>query len=680
MGLIEGMVSGFLQSISLVVLPYLIVGAVFGLIIGVIPGLSGHFAMAMAVTFLYSMEPEAGIAFLLGTHATVAQGGAITAILFSIPGTAQNAATMLDGPAMRDRGEAGVAVGAAMTSCFLGAAFGAITLALMIPVLREVVLVFGPSEIVVLVFLALTFVAVLGKEDLIRGLIAALLGLLLAMVGLDNVTNTERFTFGADSLRDGLSLVPVVLGLFAVAEMISLWTDGGPLANDQRQTLSSRQLQQQIFRGVIAALRRWWLVLRCSAIGTLMGLIPGLGSAPASFVAYGHAKQTSKSKKTFGRGNIEGVIGPEAANDAVEGGALASTIAFGIPGSSSMAILLSGLFVLGLETGPEMLNNHVDIIFIMIFTIIIGNLIGTAIGVFLYNPVSRAAEFRASVLVPVLIAIIVTGAYAAERSLFDIGVALAFGFFGYFMKYLNYSRSALLIGFVLGFMLEKNLYLALVLDGPLFFTDPIPLALAFTAALFLAYNVTTIYRDQRKNSKAAPQRERQHESGDLSSSGGAGALASEYWFLAVLGAVVLAAFLEGLSYQLVSSRTPFVIMAPLLALLAWHALRLSRGQGIDDPGGASRLTNAKIGSLKKVAVMAGLMALMLMLITVLGHYVGIFICGLALMRFTAKEELLISVAAPLLTAGLIFLVFEYGFDIDLYDGLLFRYFAGYRDF
>ena len=498
MTIIEGMLSGFTQSISLAVFPYLFVGSLFGLIIGVIPGLSGHFAMAMAVTFLYTMEPGAGIAFILGAHATVAQGGGLTAILFSTPGTGQNAATLLDGPAMRDKGEAGIAVGAAMASCFLGATFGAIVLGLLIPVLREVVLFFGPPEIFILAFLALTFVAVLGKEDMTRSLIAAMLGLLMAMIGVDNVTNTYRFTMGFDALGDGLSLVPVILGLFAVAEMIDLWARGGSLARGVPQALSARDTQMQIFRGIGLAFKHWWLVMRCSAIGTTMGLIPGLGSAPAAFVAYGHAKQTSKDRDSFGTGNVKGVIAPEASNDAVEGGALASTIAFGIPGSSSMAILLSGLFILGLETGPQMLTSNVDIIFIMIFTIIIGNFIGTIFGMFLVNPLSRATSIRAELMVPVLMAVIVTGAYAGDRSIFDIGVALVFGVIGYVMKILNYSRAALLIGFVLGFAVEKNLYIALQLDGPYFLFEPIPLGLMTVTIVFLGWNVFAIYRDRKR--------------------------------------------------------------------------------------------------------------------------------------------------------------------------------------
>lgn len=498
MGIVDGLLSGFLQSISIEVFPYLLAGSLLGLMIGVIPGLGGHFAMAMVIPFLYSLDPAPGIAFLLGAHATVAQGGGLTAIFFSTPGTGQNAATLLDGPPMRNKGLGAMAAGAALTACFLGATFGAFTLALLLPVLQQIVLFFGPPEIFVLAFLALTFVAVLGKEDLSRSLIAALAGLLLAMIGLDNVTNQERFTFGLLELRDGLELVPVILGLFAVAEMFELWVGGGTLTGEGHRRLSARETQKQIFQGVISAFKHWWLVLRCSAIGVTMGLIPGLGSAAAAFIAYGHAKQSSKTKDTFGKGNIEGVIGSEAANDAVEGGALASTIAFGVPGSSSMAILLSALFVLGQETGLNMVTTRVDVVFIMIFTIIIGNFIGMVGGMFLVNPLSRVTGLRGGIMVPVLIAIVFTGAFAVGRSWFDIGVALVFGVIGYLMKELDYSRAALLIGFVLGFPVERNLYLALQLSGPYFIFDPIPLTLTLIMILFLGYNGWTILRDRRR--------------------------------------------------------------------------------------------------------------------------------------------------------------------------------------
>lgn len=499
MGILEGFVSGLFQAFSFDVFPYLLVGSLFGLIVGVIPGLSGHFAMAMAIPFLYTMEPNAGVAFILGAHATVAQGGGITAILFSTPGTGQNAATMLDGPPMRRQGLGGQAVGAALLACFMGATFGAVALAVLLPVLQEASLLFGPPEIVILSFLALTFVAVLGKEDMARSLVAALLGLMLAMVGLDNVTNQARFTFDSFALIDGLPLVPVILGLFAVSEMFDLFIRGGSLSDSSDgKVMSMRETQRQIFSGMKITLQKWWLVMRCSSIGTLMGLVPGLGSAPAAFVAYGHAKQTSKDKASFGKGNIEGVIGSESANDAVEGGALASTIAFGIPGSSSMAILLGGLFILGMETGPRMMISHLDIVFVMIFTIVIGNLIGTIFGMFLVNPLTRATFLRSSILVPVLICIVFTGAYVVHNAWFEMVIALVFGILGYVMKELNYSRAAMLIGLVLGYAIEKNLYLALQLDGPRFYLDPVPLTLVLITVVFLAWNIWTFIRDRKK--------------------------------------------------------------------------------------------------------------------------------------------------------------------------------------
>jgi TctA family transporter len=454
--------------------------------------------MAMVIPFLYTMEPAAGIAFLLGAHSTVSQGGGLTAILFNIPGTGSNVATLFDGAMMRNQGRGGVAVGVAMTSCFLGAAFGSLVISLLLPALRHIVLMFGPPEIFVLVILALTFVAVLGDGHMHKSILASLGGLLLAMVGMDNVTNQERYTFGLLELQDGLELVPVILGLFAVAEMFDLWAKGGSLVGERADNLTARETQRQIFHGVRQAFRHWWLVLRCSTIGTTMGLIPGLGSAAASFVAYGHAKQTSKNKETFGKGNIEGVIGPESAIDAVEGGALASTVAFGIPGSSSMAILLAGLFVLGMETGPKMVSENVDFVFLMIFTIVIGNFIGTIAGMFMINPLTRLSGIRGSVLVPVLITIIFTGAYAVNFAWFDIGITVIFGILGYLMKELSYSRAALLIGFVLGFSIEKNLYLALQLSGPYFIFEPLPLALATVTAAFLGYNIWAYIRNGQK--------------------------------------------------------------------------------------------------------------------------------------------------------------------------------------
>ena len=663
MGIFEAVVSGFLQATSLQVLPYLLGGAMFGLILGVIPGLGGHFAMAMVIPFLYGLSPAAGIAFLLGSHSTVAQGGGLTAILFSTPGCGQNAATLLDGPPMRKNGLAGLAAGASLTACFLGALFGVIALALLIPVLQQLVSIFGPAEIFVLVLLALTFVAVLGKEDIIRSLIAGLAGLALAMVGLENITNQERFTFGLLGLVDGLPLVPVILGLFAIAEMIDLWVEGGSLSGIRTRRLSAKDTQKQIFQGMATTFKHWWLALRCSSIGTIMGLVPGLGSTAAAFVAYGHAKQTSKSSETFGQGNIEGVIAAESANDAVEGGALASTLAFGIPGSSSMAIVLAGLFVLGLQTGPAIVNHHTDLIFVMIFTVIVGNLFGTIAGIFLVNPLARLTSLPASVLVPVLISIIFTGAYAVNSSIFDIGIVVMFGMIGYLMKYLGYSRSSLLIGFVLGAVLEKNLFLAIQIDGPYFILEPVPLALSFVTIGFLLYNLWAISRNNAEVNKQPSVKP------------------LEMYLVSAAGIVFTMALLAAMSYDTLPARTPVFILLPLLILTV---LQINRTRILTANGPSSTKSTRPVfgreNQLGKVLQIFIWTVLLLGLIVIAGHYAGIVMFMFLLLKVVSKKEVTLALAIAASVTLVLYILFEIVFDIELYRGLVYRIINGYKLF
>ena len=663
MGIFEAVVSGFLQATSLQVLPYLLGGAMFGLILGVIPGLGGHFAMAMVIPFLYGLSPAAGIAFLLGSHSTVAQGGGLTAILFSTPGCGQNAATLLDGPPMRKNGLAGLAAGASLTACFLGALFGVIALALLIPVLQQLVSIFGPAEIFVLVLLALTFVAVLGKEDIIRSLIAGLAGLALAMVGLENITNQERFTFGLLGLVDGLPLVPVILGLFAIAEMIDLWVEGGSLSGIRTRRLSAKDTQKQIFQGMATTFKHWWLALRCSSIGTIMGLVPGLGSTAAAFVAYGHAKQTSKSSETFGQGNIEGVIAAESANDAVEGGALASTLAFGIPGSSSMAIVLAGLFVLGLQTGPAIVSHHTDLIFVMIFTVIVGNLFGTIAGIFLVNPLARLTSLPASVLVPVLISIIFTGAYAVNSSIFDIGIVVMFGMIGYLMKYLGYSRSSLLIGFVLGAVLEKNLFLAIQIDGPYFILEPVPLALSFVTIGFLLYNLWAISRNNTEVNKQPSVKP------------------LEMYLVSAAGIVFTMALLAAMSYDTLPARTPVFILLPLLILTV---LQINRTRILTANGPSSTKSTRPVfgreNQLGKVLQIFIWTVLLLGLIVIAGHYAGIVMFMFLLLKVVSKKEATLALAIAASVTLVLYILFEIVFDIELYRGLVYRIINGYKLF
>ena len=327
-----------------------------------------------------------------------------------------------------------------------------------------------------------------------------------------------------------------------------------------------------MLRGMAEVFRRWPLVLRSSAIGTLIGVLPGIGSTKAAFVAYGHAKQTSASPETFGKGNIEGIIAPEAASDAEDGGTLASTFAFGIPGSSSMAILLSGLTVLGLQTGPPMLDANLDILFVMIFTFVFANFAGTIMGVAFASPLIRATDVRARVLVAVVLAIVVTAAYAGEMSLADVTVALVFGLVGYLCVMLNYSRAALLIGFVLGQPIEYNLNLAVMIDGPFFFLEPLPFALVPRGR--------RVPWPQRGGHPAGEDAPRASKAGTRGLSEAAGdpqraadLLTIEMLCLAVLGALAAGALWETLAGGRHTTSVALTVLVPLLALVAVQARR-----------------------------------------------------------------------------------------------------------
>jgi len=574
---------------------------------------------------------------------------------------------------MRDKGQAGRAIGAAMTACFLGATFGAIVLALLIPILREVVLYFGTSEIFMLAVLGLVFVVVLGRRDLMRSLVAALLGLFLSLVGTDNATNKERFTAGNDFLADGLALVPVVLGLFAMAEMIALSQRGGVL---NPETQNGRSRQAQIFRGVRDAFAHWWLIIRCSAIGTAMGIVPGLGSAAASFVAYGHARQTSQTPEQFETGTIEGVIAPEAANDAVEGGALASTVAFGIPGSSSMAILLSGLLILGIEPGPRMLNDGVDILFLMVFTIVIANLIGTVFGMALANPLTRLSTLPAYLMVPGITGIIIAGAYAYGSSIGDVWIVVIFGWVGYFFSILRYSRAALLIGFVLGGPIEYNLHLSLQLKGTGFVFEPLSLSIAAIALAFLAHSVWGILKDTRSagpspSGKPAPEKQQDPVKA-------ARLLKGELIFLSAAACVICAALYETWFHADWNKAVPNVVLYPLAGILALQLLRVM---------GLRQWMKAVLSQTPKIRVRmtSGFLpvivgvCLLPLAVQMFGHAPAILCFVLTVVWNGCRSIPVTAASAVLITSG-VYALFEFGFGLPLYDGLILRYFQGYRDF
>lgn len=317
-------------------LMFLALGCSFGLVVGILPGIGGIAGTALLLPFTVGMDPYTAFAFLLGLGSTTATGDPIPAIMFGVPGGAGSAATVLDGLPMAKRGEAGRALSAAYMSSMMGGLFGAALMAVSLPILQPMVLYVGSPELLAFAVFGISAVAVLSGKTPLRGLIAAGLGVMLAMIGADPQTGTLRWTLGSFYLWDGLPLMPMVLGLFALPELCDLLIARTSIAPTARYSIKTGMLQ-----GAKDCFTNWWLVLRCSWIGAGFGMIPGMGGAVIDWLAYGHALRTEKgAKETFGKGDVRGVVASESSNNAKEGGALIPTIAFGVPGSAGMAVLL----------------------------------------------------------------------------------------------------------------------------------------------------------------------------------------------------------------------------------------------------------------------------------------------------------------------------------------------------
>ncbi|HTE03597.1 MAG TPA: tripartite tricarboxylate transporter permease, partial [bacterium] len=424
--------------------------------------------------FVYRMAPVQAFAFLLGMHSVVSTTGEITSILFGIPGEATTVATILDGHAMAKNGQAGRALGASLTSSLIGAVVGAAALALAIPIVRPLVLTFGSPEFFMLAIVGIAFIASLsgrGPRGLVRGFLTGCLGLLLAAVGQDPQQGIQRYTLQQLYLWNGLDLVPVLVGFFAIPEIIDLAVRGTAIAADAPLGRLS-----QVRDGVIDAFRHIWLIIRCSLIGTYIGIIPGVGGGVAQWIAYAHAVQSAKTpaeRDGFGKGDVRGVLGPGAAVNSKEGGALIPTIAFGVPGSSAMAILLGGFFVVGLVPGPDMLTKHLDVTMSMVWTIVVANIIAVVASFVFLNRLARLTNIRGALLIPFLALLTFLGAYTSNNSLNDILVALVFGSLGYLMVRYRWPRAPLVLGLVLGEVAERYLWISVARYGSAWLARPI---------------------------------------------------------------------------------------------------------------------------------------------------------------------------------------------------------------
>jgi TctA family transporter len=487
----ENLVSHFVAALGNFsrpdVLLTLIVCVVFGTIGGIIPGISNGVLCALALPFIFGMEPLVALVLLCALTSVTNSGGSISAIVMGIPGTPTSAATLIDGFQMTKKGEAGRAVGAALMSATMGAVLSVFLAFLMIPLVVPIVMRFRAPEMFLMVITGLCFVVALVRGKVIKGFISACLGLLLSFVGTQEMTGASRFTFNTTYLYQGLDLLVAMLGLFAVPVVMATIVSGKPIASARGADIRFGDL----FQGSLDVFRHWGLWLRSALIGYLVGVIPGIGAETATWAVYGQAKQTSKRSVEFGTGCIEGVIAPEAASNGKEGGALLTTLTFGIPGSGIMAFFLAAFLIVGIQPGPKMLLEHTTVCFTMLLALAFANIIGGALCFGAAKYVVKVSSLPPKYLFAVIMPLLCIGCYAANASIISLFAMLAFGVLGVFMEKYGYSMPALILGFVLGSLFEYYFWHSLDIYGPIFFTSPISIVLL---ALIFAILGQDIYK------------------------------------------------------------------------------------------------------------------------------------------------------------------------------------------
>ncbi len=451
-----------------------------GILVGALPGLNATNGVALLLPFTITMEPIAAIAVLTTIYCAATFAGAITAILINTPGTSASATTCLDGYPLAQRGEAGRALGMAAVSSTIGGIISVLCLMAAAPLLAGAAYKFAPPEYFALTVFGLSMLASIGEESSIKSIMSGAFGVLLATVGIDLLTTVERFTFGMNELTEGIGFVPVMIGVFGIAELL---TQAGQLGIvRERITLRAIQLPSKADYQ-----KTWKAILRSSGIGTFIGILPAEGATIASMIGYNEAKRWSKTPEEFGKGSIEGIAGSEAANNSATGGAMVPTLALGIPGSPTAAVILAGLMVHGLRPGPTMFTEQSTFVFAIFWSMLLVNVLFFFVGLYGARIFARATLIPLTILWPMVFLFSMVGAYALDQSMIDVWIALIFGVIGYLMKRYGFSVVSLAIGLILGGMLEKRLGQSMVmLDEQWWLIATRPLSLFFLVLTVLA--------------------------------------------------------------------------------------------------------------------------------------------------------------------------------------------------
>ncbi|WP_417708702.1 tripartite tricarboxylate transporter permease [Roseibium aggregatum] len=473
----------------------IIFSVVWGIAFGSIPGLTGIVGVALLIPFTFAFDPIEGLLLLGGVYVGSTFGGSISAILFNTPGSPEAACTALDGYPMARKGQAGKALGIALAASAIGGIFGTVVLMVAAPPLARLALQFGPPEYFALAVLGITAIASIGHGSVLKALMAGLLGLGVATIGIDPLTGMPRFTFGSMMLLTGVGFVPAIIGIFALAEVLQRFGEGpqkGYVIDDVSTELPtiSEFIQTRV------------TLLRSSVIGTVIGALPGVGATTAAFISYSEASRWSKHPEKFGTGVPEGIAAPESANNAAVGGSMIPLLALGIPGSATTAVMIGGLTIHGIIPGPQLMQTNSDLVYSVFIGMMLANLLMLIVGVRMARYFALVLKAPYALVGPAIVVLCMTGVYALQNNVVDLAVMLVFGVVGFAMRRFGFPVASFIIGLVLGPIAELSLRQGLMLsdyDVTAFATRPIAGTLLLFSAVSLIYGLAGQFlRTRRK--------------------------------------------------------------------------------------------------------------------------------------------------------------------------------------
>ena len=473
----------------------IICGVMVGILAGAMPGLSPSTAVALLVPFSYTMSPALALILLTSIYIAANYGGSITAVLINTPGTPSAAVTALDGYPLTQKGQAGKGLGTALVASTIGGAVGVLILILFAVPLAKIALKFSPADYFALALFGLATVASMGRGNILKALVAILAGLLIKTIGIDPISGVSRYTFDNDALYDGFTLIPALIGLFAVSvvfEKVEKWTG----LERTLQKVDNKLPSLKEFMKIKMT------ILRSSIIGTIIGIFPGAGATIAAFISYDMSKRASKEPEQFGQGSLEGVAAAEGANSSSVGGALVPLLALGIPGSATDAVLLGAFMLHDLVPGPLLFRDNPEIVYGIFAALIVANLMILILGLYGNRLFIKVVSVPEAILYPLILVIAFIGSFAVNSSLFDVAACIGFGVIGWIFKRYGYPVAPVVLGIVLGNMIEENFRRALIMGGyKIFIEDTLALIVLSIAILSFVYPLYKQWRERKKTAE-----------------------------------------------------------------------------------------------------------------------------------------------------------------------------------